>query len=172
MHRAFMSRFPTGVTVITTLTDDGTPRGMTCSSLTSVSLNPPVLSVCIGIWSRTLAAVQTHGRLAVNLLGVHGLAAAEIFASAESGQFDSVPWYLADGSGLPRLRDAMGFAVCQVIGTHSVGDHVVVFGEVLSVDLAMGLPLLYGLRQFAAWPGNGSPTEATVTSTPSTPTPG
>lgn len=152
-----MSRFPTGVSVITTLAGDGKPWGMTCSSLTSVSLNPPVLSVCLGTWSRTLAAVRTHGSMAVNLLGVRGLAAAETFASAAPGQFDRIPWDLADGSGLPRLRDAMAFAVCQVAGTHGVGDHVVVFGEVLSVDLGMEVPLLYGLRQFAVWPGEGPP---------------
>jgi flavin reductase (DIM6/NTAB) family NADH-FMN oxidoreductase RutF len=155
-----MSRFPTGVSVITTLSADDKPWGMTCSSLTSVSLNPPVLSVCIGIWSRTLAAVRTHGRLAVNLLGVRGLTAAEAFASAAPGQFDRIPWDPADGSGLPRLRDAMAFAVCRVVGTHAVGDHVVVFGEVLSVDLGMEVPLLYGLRQFAEWPGEGVPATA------------
>jgi flavin reductase (NADH) len=154
-HRDFMSCFPTGIAVVTTVARDGTPRGLTCSSLSSVSLSPPILSVCMGLWSRTLAAVRDHGSFAVNILSVHGLAAAEIFASAAPGHFDRVRWRSADVADLPRLEDAAAFAACRVIATYEVGDHVVVFGEVTAVNCGEDIPLLYGLRHFAAWPGDG-----------------
>jgi flavin reductase (DIM6/NTAB) family NADH-FMN oxidoreductase RutF len=154
-HRDFMSCFPTGITVVTTVARDGTPRGLTCSSLSSVSLSPPILSVCMGLWSRTLAAVRDHGSFAVNILSVHGLAAAEIFASAAPGHFDRVQWRPADVAGLPRLEDTAAFAACRLIASYEVGDHVVVFGEVIAVACGEDIPLLYGLRQFAAWPGDG-----------------
>lgn len=154
-HRDFMSCFPTGIAIITTVARDGTPRGLTCSSLSSVSLSPPILSVCMGIWSRTLAAVRDHGSFAVNIMSVHGLPAAEIFASAAPGHFDRVEWCLADIADLPRLADTVAFAACRVVATYEVGDHVVVFGEVTTVSCSESIPLLYGLRQFAAWPGDG-----------------
>jgi flavin reductase (DIM6/NTAB) family NADH-FMN oxidoreductase RutF len=154
-HRDFMSCFPTGIAVVTTVARDGTPRGLTCSSLSSVSLSPPILSVCMGVWSRTLAAVRDHGSFAVNILSVHGLAAAEIFASAAPGHFDRVQWRSADMADLPRLEDTAAFAACRVIATYEVGDHVVVFGEVTAVNCSADIPLLYGLRHFAAWPGDG-----------------
>ena len=154
-HRDFMSCFPTGVAVVTTVGCDGSPRGLTCSSLSSVSLSPPVLSVCMGVWSRTLAAVRDHGSFAVNILGVQGLAAAEIFASAAPGHFDRVEWRPADATGLPRLDDTIAFAACRLIAIYGVGDHIVAFGEVMAVECSEYIPLLYGLRQFAAWPGEG-----------------
>jgi flavin reductase (DIM6/NTAB) family NADH-FMN oxidoreductase RutF len=156
-HREFMSCFPTGVSVVTTVGHDGTPWGFTCSSLCSVSLSPPVLSVCMGTWSRTLEATRECGHLAVNLLGVSGLGAAEIFASPEPSQFDRVQWRAAGRAGLPRIEDAIAFAECRVIGTYAVGDHIVVFGEVMSADASMDVPLLYGQRQYAAWPGGSVP---------------
>src|SRR5215469_15478693 len=104
-----MSCFPTGVAVVTTVARDGTPWGLTCSSLASVSLNPPVLSVCMGVWSRTLAAARDHGSFAVNLLDVHGIGAAEIFASAAPGRFNRVRWRPAEMAGLPRLEDTVAF---------------------------------------------------------------
>ena len=152
-HRNFMSCFPTGIAVVTTVARDGSPSGLTCSSLSSVSLCPPVLSVCMGLWSRTLVAVRDHGSFAVNILSVHGMAAAEIFASPAPGRFNRVPWGSAGTTGLPRLDDTVAFAACRVIATYGIGDHVVVFGEVTAVDCGEDIPLLYGLRRYAAWPG-------------------
>ncbi|MFB6844433.1 flavin reductase family protein [Streptomyces sp. NPDC056373] len=67
-QRAMMSGFPTGVAVLTTTGQDGTPHGMTISSVCSVSLDPPLLLVCLRIGSPTLRAVLDTGRFAVNLL--------------------------------------------------------------------------------------------------------
>ncbi|MFR9673715.1 flavin reductase family protein [Streptomyces sp. TR06-5] len=153
-YRAFMSSFPTGVSVVTTVDTDGRPRGMTCSSLSGVSLDPPVLSVCLSVTSRTLPLVRTHGFFGVNLLGACGTAVARLFADSSRRHFEQVPWQPAAGTGLPRLEgDTVAFAECRVMDAKCVGDHVVVFGEVVGVDCAAGAPLLYGRRQFVGWPG-------------------
>ncbi|AJE43566.1 flavin reductase family protein [Streptomyces nodosus] len=152
-YRAFMSSFPTGVSVVTTVDEDGRPRGMTCSSLSSVSLRPPVLSVCLSVTSKTLGALCAHGYFGVNLLGVGASPVARLFADSSLSHFERVPWQPVGSAGLPRLgEDIVAFAACRVADAKVVGDHVVVFGEVFGTDCAVGAPLLYGRRQFVGWP--------------------
>ncbi|MEV5844742.1 flavin reductase family protein [Streptomyces sp. NPDC051985] len=156
-QRAMMSGFPTGVAVLTTTEPDGTPRGMTISSVCSVTLDPPVLLVCLRGGSPTLRSVLDTGRFAVNLL--HGAArpVAELFASGAPDRFDRVRWeYDADDpytAGPHLLHDAHAVADCQVSDEHRSGDHLVVFGSVLRVTpFADRQPLVYGKRQYRAWP--------------------
>lgn len=155
-YLSFMSAFPTGVTVITTVGPAGEPRGCTCSSLSSVSLDPPVLSVCLGRWSGTLSAVLAHRQFGVNLMSARGRSVAELFARQPGpGQFDQVSWRSEGTPPVPRLTwGAIGFAGCRLTATQAVGDHVVIFGEVGIADSGAGVPLLYGVREFAEWPGN------------------
>jgi flavin reductase (DIM6/NTAB) family NADH-FMN oxidoreductase RutF len=149
-----MSSFPTGVSVVTTVDSDGRPRGMTCSSLSSVSLKPPILSICLAVTSGTLSLLRAHGLFGVNLLGESASPVARLFADSGQNQFERVPWYPSGGSGVPRLGgDVIGFASCEVVDTKLVGDHVVIFGEVVGTEDGTGTPLLYGRRQFVAWPG-------------------
>ena len=153
--RELMSRFPTGVAVVTTMRPDGRPCGMTCSSLVSACLAPPTLLVCLRTDSTTCAAVRARGRFAVNLLGAGGRHAAELFSSARPERFDEVRWELS-AAGLPWLLDGgAGAADCLVVDALAVGDHTVVVGEVLQLATGSGPPLLYGLRRFSAWPADG-----------------
>jgi len=151
-YRDFMSRFPTGVAVVTATDRSGRPWGCTCSSLCGVSLRPPVLSVCLTPWSRTLAAARESGRLGVHVMGVSGQAVAEVFAAAGDRKAEAARFLAAGASGWPRIGGAIAFAACTVAGTHRVGDHVVVFGMVMSVECHAGPPLLHGLRGYATWP--------------------
>ncbi|MEU9714617.1 flavin reductase family protein [Streptomyces sp. NPDC047976] len=156
-QRAMMSRFPTGVAVLTATDHTGTPRGMTISSLCSVSLDPPTLLVCLRWGSPTLETVLDSGRFAVNLL--HGAArtVADLFASGAPDRFDRVRWeHDAEDprSGGPHLfHDAHGVADCLVGDRHRSGDHLVVFGTVLRVTQYSGRqPLVYGRREYHVWP--------------------
>ncbi|GAA3283626.1 flavin reductase family protein [Dactylosporangium vinaceum] len=150
--RALMSEFPTGVSVVTAL-DDGQPRGMTCSSVCSVTIKPPTLLVCLRAASPTLDAVQRSGTFAVNLLHGKAQPTAELFASGDPDRFDIVKWVLPEPAGGPHLpEDAHTVADCRVSHTRSVGEHVVVFGEIFGITPATAdPPLLYGRRQFATW---------------------
>lgn len=152
--RELMNTFPTGVAVVTSIDEDGDPRGMTCSSLTSVTLRPPTLLACLRTGSATLDAVRGHGAFAVNLLHARGHRTAELFAGPVGDRFGNVRW-CPSWSGLPWLvGDAFAMAECVVSGSLEVGDHTVVLGEVGIVVLAEDTPLLYGMRRFTAWCGS------------------
>ncbi|MHC5909193.1 flavin reductase family protein [Streptomyces sp. S6] len=153
--RTLMAGFPTGVTVVTTTGADGLPWGMTLTSLCSVSLEPPVLLVCMRRGSPTLDAVQDSRRFAVNLLHRGARPTAELFASGAPDRFDRVPWFTDDDAGGPHLVDAAHtVADCVVTDDQAVGDHVVIMGRVSRVTrMAQEQhPLLYGLRRFVSWP--------------------
>ncbi|MCX4692916.1 flavin reductase family protein [Streptomyces sp. NBC_01408] len=154
--RFLMSGFPSGVTVLTTTLPDGSPLGMTCSSLCGVSLDPPVLLVCVRNESPTLAAGLECGTFAVNLLDQEAAATAELFGSAAPDRFDRVRWESGPVAGMPHLiDDAHTVADCAVHRSEVVGDHTVLFGAVLNVrslTSAPPSPLVHGLRRYAGWP--------------------
>lgn len=153
--RALMAGFPTGVTIVTAFDDEGRPRGMTCSSVCSVALDPPTLLVCVRVDSPTLRAMLNSGVFAVNLLHNDAQPAAELFASGRPDRFDRIRWTAERDSGGPHLTaDTHAVADCRISRTEQVGDHLVVFGEVARVTLRPGdhRPLMYGLRRFQSWP--------------------
>jgi flavin reductase (DIM6/NTAB) family NADH-FMN oxidoreductase RutF len=150
--RELMSRFPTGVAVVTAIDGRGEPQGMTCSSLASVCMEPPTLLVSLRTTSATCAAVRACGTFAINLLHRDGRHAAEVFSTPRTDRFETVHWR-GTANGLPWLHtDSAAVADCEVVETKVVGDHTVVFGEVRGLDLAEGWPLLYGMRAFSGWP--------------------
>ena len=156
--RSIMAVFPTGVAIVTTLGPGGQPRGMTCSSVCSITLAPPTLLVSLRCGSPTLAAILRRETFALNLLRGDAQPAAELFASGRPDRFDRVRWH--GGPGGPELPDAAHAAAhCQVRRTERIGDHMVIFGEVFRVRLSAEpvSPLLYGLRRYTTWPQGGHP---------------
>lgn len=151
--RPLMASFPSGVVVTTAIHADGRPWGMTCTSLCSVSLDPPVLLVCLRSGSPTLTAISTSGAFAVNLLHDRARPSAELFASGAVDRFDRVRWHADGDAGGPHLVDAAHtIADCTVTGVSVVGDHTVVMGQVRAISrLRPVRPLLYGLRQYSTW---------------------
>jgi flavin reductase (DIM6/NTAB) family NADH-FMN oxidoreductase RutF len=155
-----MSTFCTGVTVITAAGRDGRPHGLTCTSLASVTVDPPTLMVCLDVRSGTLAAVRDSGRFAVNLLHEGGRRAAEVFSSAVPDRFDRIPWQRGRSGGLWLMEDAFAVADCRVSEAVAIGDHVALFGEVVDVEQRDDTPLLYGMRRFASWARPGAAADA------------
>lgn len=149
-----MRGFPTGVSVVTATDQAGRPWGMTCSSVCSVTLEPPTLLVCLRLESPTLEAMLSQGQFAVNLLHCDSQAVAELFASGRPDRYDHVRWRLRSGDAGPHLHDdAHAIADCRIRAPVPVGDHMVVFGEAYRVtQRSQCKPLLYGLRRFASWP--------------------
>ncbi|MET9294040.1 flavin reductase family protein [Streptomyces sp. NPDC003077] len=153
--RELMSGFPTGVGVVTAFRADGRPMGMTCSSICSVSLEPPVLLVALRSASPTLAAVLDGSAFSLNLLHEGAREVAKLFASGDADRFDRVDWRRGSVGGGPHLADAAhAMADCRVTRHEAVGDHTVVYGEVVATVTAPGAarPLLYGQRRYASWP--------------------
>jgi flavin reductase (DIM6/NTAB) family NADH-FMN oxidoreductase RutF len=156
-YRDLMTGFPSGVAVVTAIDAAGDPQGMTCTSLASVTLVPPTLLVSLRHGSATLSAVEARRAFAVNLLGCGAREVAALFAAPVPDRFGRVRWEPSP-QGLPWLVDeALGRADCVTVGGVDVGDHQVVFGEVVRVSLRGGNPLLYGMRRFGAWGTEGCP---------------
>ena len=156
--RPLMTTFPTGVGVITAMGTDGHPWGMTCTSICSVTLQPPTLLVCLRQNSPTLGAVLASGTFALNLLHDDALFIAELFASGDPERFARVEWHIPiTGKGPHFINAAHTIADCQVVQTQVVGSHRVVFGEVQQIThQSEALPLLYGLRRYMRWPGGNN----------------
>lgn len=156
--RDLMSSFPTGVSVVTATDSEGHPWGATCSSLSSVTLSPPTLLVCLREQGRTLHAVLACRRFAVNLLHASGRRAATLFSSLHVDKFAEIPWESWGRSGLPFLHcDAFAVAACEVASEVQVGDHRIVIGRVFDIRVSTGVPLLYGLRRYSSWPATVTP---------------
>lgn len=150
--RSLMATFPSGVAVVTAMRPGEPPRGLTCSSLSSVAVEPATLLVCVRQASPTLGALLDTSSFAVNLLHDGARSAAQVFASGAADRFDRVRWTHRPGFAGPHLvDDAHAIADCRVARTVTVGDHTVVFGEVFEVSPPPARqpgPLLYGLRRF------------------------
>lgn len=140
-----MSRFPTGVTVITALTGSG-PAGLAANAVTSLSLAPPLMLACVDRGSRTLRALEQAGRFGVNVLGAEGTGLALGFASKapSAEKWTDVGWSeREDVAGIPVLDAAIVWIGCELRDVISGGDHVIVTGDVLGTLEREGVPLLF-----------------------------
>ena len=125
-----MSAFPTGVAIVTTVEPDGTPRGLTTNAVTSVSVEPPILLVCIDLASRTLPALRETRHFCVNFMRDDHEETCRLFASKADDKFERVAW-TPGASGVPILAGgAVAHAECSIMRELEIGDHVVVTGLV------------------------------------------
>jgi flavin reductase (DIM6/NTAB) family NADH-FMN oxidoreductase RutF len=144
-------RFATGVTVITTRTAEG-DHGMTASAFMSVSLDPPLISVCLDRRSKMLGKVQKSRRFAVNILSQHMRPHALHFAGRPDGTLPDetlMDLFLEHRGDLPILRNATAVIVADVVQQVEAGDHMLLLGHVLHLDHdPAAAPLLYHAGQF------------------------
>ena len=151
--RAALGQWPTGVTVVTTVVD-GQPYGVTASSFSSVSLDPPLVSVCLARSAFAHDLVRTSGVFGVTILAKDQAEIGQRFARYEPGadRFAGQAWDTA-GTGAPVLATALGWLDCRVVHAHEAGDHTIYVGEVLAAATPRTTsPLLYHSRtwgQFA-----------------------
>jgi 3-hydroxy-9,10-secoandrosta-1,3,5(10)-triene-9,17-dione monooxygenase reductase component len=147
--RSAMARFPTGVTVITALTEAG-PAGLSANAVTSLSLDPPLMLACLDRGSRTLRAVEQAGRFGVNVLGADAAALAVGFASKAptAEKWTDVGWS-ESAEAIPVLDAAIVWIGCELRDVISGGDHVIVTGSVLDTREREGDPLLFHRGTYA-----------------------
>jgi 4-nitrophenol 2-monooxygenase / 4-nitrocatechol 4-monooxygenase, reductase component len=142
--RRVMGHFATGVTVVTTLRDDGTPCGLTASAVCSVSLTPTQLLVCVEKESDTHACIRERGFFAVNVLADgKGETLARRFATDPVEEKFRGVAFRVEHSGAPVLDEALAWLDCRVTEACTGGDHTIFMGEVLGADAGEGVPLLY-----------------------------
>lgn len=144
--RSTLRRHAAGVTVITV----PGPAGFTATSFTSVSLEPALVSFCLGVTASTAEAVRRADRFAVHVLGAGNAALAGRFATSGIDRFAGVEWSDA-GDGLPLLDGVPAWLTARVTHRQPIGDHLFVVGEVLTGTVEREAPaLIHHAGAFAA----------------------
>lgn len=144
--RDVIGRFATGVTVVTSR-DDGGDHGMTASAVSSLSLDPPMLLVCINQRSRTGDAIRVSGRFTVNVLAEHQAATAQRFATQAGDRFADVPTTRGP-AGTLLLDGCLAHIDCHVEDAVAAATHHIIIGRVERVAARDGAPLAYFRGQF------------------------
>ncbi|WP_175647505.1 flavin reductase family protein [Streptomyces cyaneochromogenes] len=133
LFRRTAGRFPTGVTVVTTVSD-GEPYGMTANAFMTVSLDPLLVAVGIGLGARGHDRVLRSGRFAVTVLSDRQTGTARRFADPArpvgAAAFAADDWTAGPATGCPVLPDGVGWFDCSVRDAHPAGDHTLVIGRV------------------------------------------
>lgn len=147
MFRDSMSRFPSGVTVVTTVDDAGRHWGFTASAFCSLSMAPPLVLVCLADSADCSAAFREADSWVVNVLARDQAPLARRFATKGAdkfggGEFEALP------TGLPMLRDAALSLVCDVYERYPGGDHTILVGEVVDLRLNDRESLVHYAREF------------------------
>jgi flavin reductase ActVB len=147
--RRALSRLAAGVSVVTTVDQNGVKLGLTATSVTSVSLEPPLLLVCLGHWSRAIAPLQAGTPFVVHFLDADQEHLAQHFATSLPDKFAGVAHRLT-ANGCPRLESALASVECIPQQICPAGDHTIVVGRVLDIQIGdeERLPLVYFHRQF------------------------
>jgi flavin reductase (DIM6/NTAB) family NADH-FMN oxidoreductase RutF len=134
--REAMGSFPTGVTVVTVTSGDGSKHGITVNSFSSVSLDPMLVLVCLNGTSRGVGLIERAGVFAVNVLSARQQDISRWFANRcrppGSTMFDGVP-FEPGVTGCPVLVDAAASFECRLRQSHHAGDHLIMLGEVVAL---------------------------------------
>ena len=140
--RAVLGRFPSGVTVVTTRGADGSDQGMTVSAFCSLSLDPPLVLICIEHSASVHEALTTAPGFAVNILSARQEQIARRFSIVDIERFEGVG-FTTSSSGYAILDDIVGLIECRRVALHEGGDHTIIVGEVEATRIEIGTPLLY-----------------------------
>ncbi len=141
--RDAMGCFATGVTVVSALRADGIPVGLTANSFTSVSLDPPLLLVCIANSANSKAALESATTFAVNVLHIGQQPTSNLFARPAEDRFAETPWEPGQHD-VPLLLGALANFECRRHAIHEGGDHIILVGEVVRAKFDPRRdPLLY-----------------------------
>ena len=140
--RKALGSFLTGVTVVATLQPDGTPRGFTANSFSSVSLDPPLVLVCIAKTASSYPIFTAAEGFSVNILAEHQANVSGLFASKSTNKFDGARWHLGP-AGNPVLDEVAAWFDCRRHTVVDAGDHIILIGRVLGFDERAVNPLGY-----------------------------
>lgn len=146
-----MANYPTGVTVVTAIDEKGTPIGLTVNSFASVSLDPLLVLWSIDKRVSTYETFTKIDRFAINILGDNQADVATLFASRHQDRFANCAWDLSEYK-LPIIKDTIASLQCKTFKRVEAGDHMILIGEIIEIDVEKKLPLLYHGRKMGALP--------------------
>jgi flavin reductase (DIM6/NTAB) family NADH-FMN oxidoreductase RutF len=135
--------FATGVTVVTCHDETGAPVGLTANSFTALSLDPPLLLVCVAKAAASADPLARAAHFAVNVLQTCQQPASITFSTRGEDRFGRTEWSVGE-HGVPVLLDSLSVFECRRHAVHDGGDHFILVGEVIKASFEPGLdPLLY-----------------------------
>jgi flavin reductase (DIM6/NTAB) family NADH-FMN oxidoreductase RutF len=140
--RRVMGHFTTGVTVVTTHDGKGRCYGLTANAVCSVSLDPPLVLVCVDKRAESHPAFELSQAFVVNILAEGQEELSRRFAVSGGEKFIGLPCR-AGGTGTPILEGALAHVECRIVAAHDAGDHTIYIGEVEGGDVGTGDPLLF-----------------------------
>ncbi|HWC75901.1 MAG TPA: flavin reductase family protein [Blastocatellia bacterium] len=149
--RHALARFASGVTVVTCRSSQGDLRGITVSAFSSVSLDPPLVLVCIDRRASIHDLLEEGSHFAVNFLCDNQETISRRFASKDADRFDGVG-YSEGQTGAPLIEGALGHLECRVVHSYPGGDHTIFVGEVEASSAGDQKPLLYFRGGYANLP--------------------
>jgi len=149
--RTALGAFATGVTVITTQSADH-PYGMTANAFSSLSLDPPLVLVCVSVKTEGSQMIESNGVFAVNVLGSEQEPLSRYFSSKDrprGGEAFKEISHRRGASGSPILEGVAAFLDCRVTARHPAGDHIIFVGEVLALGVDSSVePLVFHLGRY------------------------
>jgi flavin reductase (DIM6/NTAB) family NADH-FMN oxidoreductase RutF len=149
--RRVMGHFPTGVTVVTTVSKAGKLYGLTANSFTSVSLVPPLVLVCVDKRAESYQCFEESKCYTVNFLADDQEDLSRRFATTGVDKFEGVG-YRMGANQAPILNGVLAYLECKVVGAYDGGDHTIYVGEIEQADTREAKPLLFyrgGYRSLA-----------------------
>ena len=146
--RKGMRYFSSQVTVVTSALDSGQPFGLTVTAFASVSLEPPIVLICIRNESMATELFKKSMRYCVNILTEKQQPIAEKFSlTGEAGRFLDLDYHIGDG-GSPVIEGCLGYIDCKITHILNEGDHTIFFGQAIDVSGEDKRPLLYLNRKY------------------------
>jgi len=145
--RRACGRFATGVAVASVVDRQGTPHGLTVSSFTSVSLEPPLVLICLGQAVTNIEEFREARHFGISILGEDARSISDRFARKGCDRFDGVEWYSGE-TGVPLMAGALATIECAAHQRFPSGDHDIFVGEVLRTSIRDGNPLIFYASEY------------------------
>ena len=149
--REVLGHFATGITIVTA-TDEGQPVGFSCQSFAALSLDPPMVILAPAKSSTSWPRIARAGSFCVNILGEHQEAVCRAFAVSGGDKFDGVDW-TPGVTGSPLIEGSLATVECTLGAIYEGGDHELVTGHVVDMEIGKGSPLIFyrsGFGRFEA----------------------
>ncbi|MGP8246285.1 MAG: flavin reductase family protein [Bryobacteraceae bacterium] len=146
LFRQACGRFPNGVTIATVTDSGGAPHGLTVSSFSSLSLDPPLVLICLGHAVTVIDRFRAAGYFGLSVLAENQQSISERFARRGHNRFTGVPWHSGE-FGVPLIDGCLAAMECAVDRRVSAGDHDILIGRMLRAHVSEGRPLVH-------WAGN------------------
>jgi flavin reductase (DIM6/NTAB) family NADH-FMN oxidoreductase RutF len=148
-----MGHFATGVTVITTKDQQGSPNGLTANAFLSLSLNPPLVVICVDKTAQCYGCFECTNGFTVNFLSEKQEEISRRFATKGIDKFAGLRW--KEGSnGAAILDGVLGYVECKIKECHDGGDHTIVVGDIIEAHASGERPLIFFKGRYQRLPGS------------------